>query len=203
MEHFKNKKKGFDLYKLVIISLLTFVLCILSIREYSHYSIVKEFTGKIWAMNPETGGVFSLESILFTPEQRKKEYNSHTRKYLKYFFQFDKNTFLDNMDAAKRLMKKESFDREIGKYREERTLETIEARDIILTIEPPIITIDMSVRPFKGTFKINQILRTTENQRKRIIEGEFNIENTQARTNDNPHAAILYNYRITRREIIK
>ncbi len=203
MEHLKQKKNNFGLYKIVMIIFSIVFVLLFSVREYTHYQAISKFSGKIWAINPDNGQVFSLNSIPFTMGERQKEYEAHTKDFIRYFYQFDKNTFLSNMDLAKNLMEQKTFNQEIDKYREERTYEKIQERDIILTVEPPKVNVDILKRPYKGTFSFIQLMRTSDNYRKRIIEGVFEIKDTQGRSDDNIHACIITKYSITRKEVIK
>lgn len=203
MDYFLKKKSEFRVLRLLVVILVVVFLGVFAAREVFHYRQVQGLTGKIWAFDPRIGSVVAMEKIPFTMEERKKEYEHHVCDFLKHWFAFDQYTFLDHMDYARNLIDKESFDREISKYREENTLGVLQERDIIVTIGPPTVYIDSSKHPFAGTFSITQIMRTRDNQRKRIIEGEFTIEDTQGRSSKNPHAAMIYNYVITRKEIME
>lgn len=202
MDYFFKRRNEFRVLRLLVIVLSAVFIGVFVVRELFHYRQVQGLTGKIWALDPRTGSVVAMDKIPFTMEERKKEYEHHVRDFLKHWFAFDQYTFLDHMDYARNLIDNVSFDREISKYREENTLGVLEERDIIVTVTPPSVDIDISNYPFTGSFSLTQTMRTRDNQRKRIIEGTFSIEDTQGRSSKNPHATMIYNYVITRKEIV-
>lgn len=203
MKYFGQKNKEAITLKVLFIILAGAFCFVFGVTQYIHYKEKKALTSETWAIAPENGFVMKMQKIPFTIEERNAEYKAHVRDFLTHWFQFDQYTFMDNMNYGSNLIDKESRTREINKYREEHTLERLQESDYILTIEIKDITIDVTQRPYKGSFSLIQTLRSKEDKNKRIIEGVFNIEDSEGRSFENPHAAMIFNFQKTRQEIIK
>lgn len=200
MNYFDQKKKDVSILRSSIFLMTGFFTVILIAVLVINYKEKKSLTSETWAFSPETGNVMKMTKIPFTMEERKAEYKSHVRDFLSHWYQFDQYTFIDNTNYGANLIDKKTREIEINKYREVNTLAKLQERDIILSIVIKDISVDITQRPVKGQFSFEQTLRTSQNLNKRIIEGTFEISDTEGRSYQNPHAALISNFQITRKE---
>lgn len=200
MDYFGKKSKDVGVLRNSLFVLAGFFAFVFAVREFVNYKEKKALNTETWAISPENGFVLKMNKVPMTIEERASEYRAHVRDFLNHWYQFDQYTFIENTNYASNLIDKKTRDIEINKYREDNTLGRLQESDIILTIVVKEIKVDVTNRPYTGNFVLEQILRTKQNLNKRIIEGTFNIEDTEGRTYNNPHAALITNYQITRKE---
>lgn len=203
MDYFNQKSKDIATLRIALFC-ITSIFCILIvvILVLNHIERKKQNT-EMWAIDPGSGMSIKLNKIPFTLEERKSEYRAHVRDFLTHFYQFDQYTMRDNLDYASNLIDKKTRDAEIAKYREEHTYEKLQERDIILSVVIKTIDMNVSKYPIEGSFILEQTLRTNQYATKRIIEGIYQIEDSEGRSYQNPHMAIIKNYQIIRQEPIK
>lgn len=200
MKYLYDKRKEVSSFRITVMVLAGAFIVIFAIREYVHYSERRSWNSETWAISPENGFVMKMEKVPMTIEERTAEYKAHVRDFLTHWYQFDQYTFIDNTNYGANLIDRKTRDNEINKYREDNTYATIQERDIILSIVVKDISIDVTQRPYTGQFSIVQSLRSKQNLKKRIIEGTFEISDTEGRSFSNPHAAVISNYKIQRIE---
>lgn len=200
MDYFTQKKKDVGVLRSALFIITGFMAVVFIVREFIHYKEKKALTTETWAISPENGFVLKMQKVPMTIEERNSEYRAHVRDFLTHWYQFDQYTFIENTNYGANLIDKKSRDIEINKYREENTLAKLQESDIILSISIKEVKVDITSRPYKGSFAFEQTLRTKSNLNKRIIEGTFIIEDTEGRSFENPHAALMSNIQITRKE---
>jgi hypothetical protein len=200
MDYFGKKNKDVNILRTCLFIMAGLFAFLFTLREFINYKEKRALTTETWAISPENGFVLKMNKIPITIEERNSEYRAHVRDFLTHWYQFDQYTFIENTNYASNLIDKKSREIEINKYREENTLAKLQESDIILSVIIKDIKVDATQRPYKGTFQLEQTLRTSLNLNRRIIEGTFNIEDSEGRSYSNPHAALITNYQITRKE---
>lgn len=200
MEYLSQKRKDINVLRTALFVVAGVFTAVFTVREIIHYKQNKALTSETWAISPENGFVLKMQKVPMTIEERNSEYRAHVRDFLTHWYQFDQYTFIENTNYGSNLIDKKTRELEINKYREENTLAKLQESDIILSISIKDIKVDVTSRPYAGSFAFEQTLRTKSNLNKRVIEGTFNIEDTEGRSFANPHAALITNIQITRKE---
>lgn len=203
MSYLKERYQDKNTLKVVFI-IVSIVYCITIIGLIvSHNLRIDKLEKTTWAIDRSSGAVIQLKNSIYTIEDRLIEYKSHVRSFLKLFYQFDEYTFLDNMKEAENYMASESFEIELNKYRKDKILERIQEDDLILSIGIKKLEVKYSNNTPIGEFTIVQSYRRGESVKKRIIEGQFKIKDTEGRSSKIPHACLMYDYIILRKENVK
>lgn len=195
---YKEKKKTQHLFLYMSIS---YILVTLFILIYFSRKI-DAFEKRVLTIDPNSGLVFYVEQAKYSLKHRVLEYESHIRLFLYLFYQFDQNTFLENMERALPLMSKVDYDNQLDYYRNNKILERLQSDDIILRIKINDVNVELRKDKYVGSFSLTQFYRSLSNdvERARSIKGTFYIEDALFRTKDNPHAGTIYNYVITERK---
>lgn len=202
MKYLLNKYRERENLKVFFyISVATYVLGVLGMYLYFQNKLTR-LESSVYAIDPDSGIVFKVERQEYSLVHRELEYRSHIGNFLHLFFQFDQNTFLDNMDRASYLMAIADFEKELDYYKNNNVLERIQGDDVILRINVEKIELERADGEYNGSFEVTQFYRSVSNrtERSRSIKGVFKIMDSQGRTRENPHAATIYDYTITERK---
>ena len=161
-------------------------------------SRVIDYASKQWVLDPKSGAVISFNKSDNTAESRELEYKHHVRLYYKHMFHFDQYSFENNVTYALNLIgdRGEYF---VEMYDEKNIYRTLRERNmsVVTEIDLEDIEIDYSGNPpYEGKAVAVQRLIDSKGEKKRHWDAVFTIEDTEARTDINPHMAIIRDFRI-------
>ncbi len=206
MDYLINRNNDHKSFKFITIFLSVLFTLILVAQFVLNKKKVDDLKKSSWVFSKESGIMVKVEQATFTIEDRKTEYKHHLIMFIKHFYEFDKNTFLDHIDYAKNLMENKNFENELKKYKDASILSKIEERDIIVTTN--VNYKELYFEKVNNTmilhFKFKQTLRTASGYKTvREIKGSTNFMDTGNRSLTNPHATLLVNYIITSNETLE
>lgn len=198
---------GFDsAFKyLKIISLIVIVLSVSGNCVIYFYSVrkIEENQRSFWLLDKKTGEVYqAIKSQQLSKEERKIEYKHMVADFYKYFYEFDQFTFEDHINKALNLIG-ESGKEMYEEYRRDGVMRKLQEGNQRVTVEIDSIFIDMNVNPVHGVAYVKQTTERENGKLSRHLNSKFSIYDLDAKTDENPHAAMLEDFQITDNSIIQ
>jgi hypothetical protein len=167
---------------------------------FENVRIIGEGADRVVVIDPENNAYLATNRRI-RKEERGYQYEDHVRDFFQLFYGFDQGNFEKNTEDALKLIG------ESGKFLYKERLEEDLFRKVVennwkLEVHIDSIRIDLAIKPPVGVCYGRQKLIRPGGTSERLLWGSFSLYDVSP-THQNPHGALIEDFKIIRNNVIK
>ena len=197
LQSLKSYKSSFNLLKWLTLITVTGSLGLVAFAYFLFVTIGANGYSSVWVVDYKTGEVSKANQkgvSGVSMDERLHEYKHHVEMFCRNYYEFDEYTFKRNVDRSLALVG--SYSETLrNKYVEGQVFRKVQENHMRVFCEVDSIKFDPKTTPVRGVFYITQRIERPAGISIRRLGFTFDIMDAGGRTETNPHAAIMDNFK--------
>jgi hypothetical protein len=191
-KHFRDYNKGFNFLKIVALTITS--ISIIGALGFGIYSIniINDLRGKVLVMDWD-GGLHYTKAYQLD-KLRDVEYKKAVKDFSSLWFEHNEKSFRKRLSQGLELVGDCGKDL-VLRYEKEERLKILKKYGLDITFGVKDVKIDMTTYPAGGIMEGVQIINDGKGTIKKAVKAQFTIKDYGERTDDNPHAVQINDFK--------